>query len=386
MSFKYQVIVIGGGVVGLSAALAMAQRHLSVALIDVSDLKTTTKKTELRVYAINKASEVLFRQIGAWEHLSPKKMNAYRHMHVWDELSGACIDFDARDVAAANLGYIIDDTSLKNALLTAINQCPQIELYANQHVIQVEEREQTVHITSATHSWNTPLLMIADGANSFARKQLQVEMVEWSYQQQALTATVRTEKPHQHTAYQVFRPDGPLAFLPLGDMHRCSIVWSLDTTQAEKMMTCPEDEFNDALCNAFSATLGTVVLEGPRHGFNLHMRHVKQYVGAQWLILGDAAHSIHPLAGLGLNLGLADLQALINYLDAPLATISSKTLHQYQRDRKYHVWQTIALMEGFKRIFGTSSTPLVSLRGMGLTLCDHLEPLKRLCIRHAVGV
>lgn len=387
MSLQFNVLVLGGGVVGLTAALAMAQRGYRVAIIDAGSLSVDTSRPDARVYAINYASQTLLQQLGAWQHVDAQRLAPYQHMHVWDAVNGAHIDFDARSVAAAYLGAIIEESVLKQALLQQVAQQANISLFPGCCVDALDETPQQVQVRSQHQVWQGQLLMIADGANSPARQKLKVELSTWSYQQQAVVATVAVENAHQQTAYQVFNPEGPLAFLPLAKAHECSIVWSTDPIQAKKLLELPDDAFNAALTTAFASKLGQVQLISKRHQFPLHMRHVKQYVGARWLLLGDAAHTIHPLAGLGLNVGLADVASWLRCLDAaPGALVAKKALGAYQRERKHAVWQIIALMEGFKRLFGNSFMPVVTLRGLGLGFCNQFTPLKRLFIQHARGL
>jgi len=386
MSPKFDVLIVGGGVVGLTAALAMAQRNYNVAVIDAGSLKVNTSIADLRVYAINKASQILLSKLNAWQHLDFNRVSPYTKMHVWDGANGAYIDFDSRAIASPNLGTILEESILKQALLQQILMESKISLFPDCTIDAVCSSDHEVLINSDNRTWEGKLLMIADGAHSPTRQKLNVEVTTWSYNQHALVATVKTEKPHQKTAYQVFNADGPLAFLPLPDPNQCSIVWSTDPKRVQHLMGLSEDQFNQELTRAFGKCLGEAALMSPRHQFPLQMRHVKQYTGNRWLLMGDAAHTIHPLAGLGLNVGLADLDSWLQCMDASNGLLMSrKILNTYQRQRKYAVWQTIALMEGFKHLFGYSNTPVSAIRGLGLRLCNELTPLKRLFIQHAAG-
>ncbi len=386
MSQHFDVLIVGGGIVGLTAALAMAQRNYTVAVIDAGALKVNNSGVDSRVYAINKASQTLLLELRVWQHLDSSRVSPYNKMHVWDGVNGASIDFDSRSIAAPNLGAIIEESVLKQALLQQILAESTISLFPHCSVNEVHSSAFGVKISSQNDVWSGQLLMIADGANSPTRQKLNVELTSWPYHQQALVATVKTEKPHQHTASQVFNPDGPLAFLPLSDPHQCSIVWSTDPERAQRLMDLDEEEFNKELTHAFAEHLGQVTVMSTRHQFPLQMRHVKHYTGNRWLLLGDAAHTIHPLAGLGLNVGLADVRCWLQLLDASNGVLPSrKTLSVYQRERKSAVWQIILLMEGFKLLFGYSWTPIATLRGLGLRICNGITPLKRLFIQHASG-
>lgn len=386
MTNQFDVLVVGGGIVGLVAALAMAKRNHTVALIDAGSLEVDTSKMESRVYAINQVSQKLLADLHVWDLLDQSRVSPYSSMHVWDGVNGAHIDFDSRAIAAARLGSIIEENIIKQALLKCIAHNERISLFANTSITAIQQNPECISISNQDTSWQGQLLMIADGAHSPLRTKLKVELVSWPYNQQAIVATIKTEKPHQKTAWQVFNPDGPLALLPLVNENQCSIVWSTLPGRAKYLLELNDQQFNTELSKAFAHKLGALEVISSRYQYPLHMRHVKRYTGARWLLLGDAAHTIHPLAGLGLNVGLADVQAWMNALDTiagPLA--SSKRLGAYQRERKNAVWQTILLMEGFKRLFGYSLGPITALRAFGLRACNKLTALKRMFIEHAAG-
>lgn len=390
MSQSFDVLIVGGGITGLTAALAMAKRQQDVGLIDAGSLSTEPSNSVCssppRVYAINKTSQHVLNQLGVWQRLTTTQVSPYQHMHVWDAVSSACIDFDSRAIAESSLGAIIEEEALRQALLQEISQQPNIHLFADSPIDLIQNNDLSIQVASKQMVWQGQLLMIADGASSPCRDLLQIEMTSWPYQQNAIVATVHTDKSHQRTAYQVFNPDGPLAFLPLVDPNECSIVWSTDEPHAQHLMSLDEQTFNEELTDAFAAKLGPVRLTSARHQFPLQMRHVKEYVGTRWLLLGDAAHTIHPLAGLGLNIGFADLASWLRYYDLseqPLA--DKKRLGAYQRERKNAVWQTIMLMEGFKRLFQNKTKSVGFMRALGLNVCNRSSIIKRLFIEHAAG-
>lgn len=385
MTSSFDVIVIGGGIVGLSAAIAMNQQGHSVALLDAGALIADTSSIDSRVYAINNASQSLFDSLGVWAHLDKSRISPYRHMHVWDAATTAHIDFDARMVGMDRLGTIIEESVIKQALLHCIS-LQNITMLSQCRVTSVASTDDGVFIKGSDNEWHAKLLIVADGAASVTRQLLGVSVTSWPYHQQAIVTTIRTEKPHQATAYQVFNVDGPLAFLPLADPYQCSIVWSTTPAHAKQLMALSNVEFEEQITAAFAATLGICKVEGKRHEFPLHMRHAKCYSGDNWLLMGDAAHTIHPLAGLGLNVGLADLSAWIDLLGTDKQKHwSVKKLNAYQRQRKFQVWQMIALMDGLKTLFANPTAPVAALRGLGLRVCNHLQPLKRLFVEQAAG-
>jgi len=382
MDNLFDVIVMGGGVVGLAAALAMAQRQYSVALIDAGTFDIDDSQPDLRVYAINQASQTLLQQLGAWQVLDKKRLSPYQHMHVWDGVTNAAIDFDSRMIASSELGTIIEESQLRKALLQKLADYPKVQRFPGQRITQLDSKNTPIKMASEHLCWQGRLLIAADGKGSPARDLLQCKLTTWSYHQQALVARVQTEKPHEKTAWQIFNADGPLAFLPLADVNQCSIVWSTSVRKAGDLMAMPEEEFNTQLTQAFASRLGEVKVLSTRHQFPLQMRHTQDYVGANWLLMGDAAHTIHPLAGLGLNVGLADLRTLLQLMDQqPNQLTSKRVLQAYQRQRKHAVWQTIAMMDSLKWLFANPLLPFA--RKCGLKICNSLPFIKRLFIEQA---
>lgn len=386
ISKSFDVLVIGGGVVGLSAAVAMAARGFKTAVIDSGPLTISSTNKNTRVYAINGASQALLTRLGVWALLDPNIISPYQSMHIWDATNHADITFDAREAAKAQLGVILEENPLRAALLERA-EALSVHLIPNTRVTAcVEEATGMCMSDEDGRDWTAKLLMVADGANSNTRGLLGVSITTWPYDHEALVATVQTEKPHQATAYQVFTPDGPLAFLPLANPHQCSIVWSQSPERTQALMAFKSEDFNAALTQAFEHKLGAVALQSSRFSFPLHMRHVQQYSGSKWLLMGDAAHTIHPLAGLGLNVGLADLNSWLALLDRQNRGMwSPRVLAAYQRERKSEVWSVIALMQSIKVMFGASMAPVDVLRGLGMRALNRCSPLKRMLADYASG-
>ncbi len=380
------VLIIGGGVIGLSAGIGMRLRGYSVAILDAGHFDVDLTKPDSRVYAVNQASIDLFNALDVWSQLDKTRISPYQNMHVWDAASGAHIDFDSRMVAASQLGFIIQQSVIKQALLQRLSQLG-VTLFPASRVAKLHAHPNGLIIQdNQLNKWQAKLTIVADGALSKMRDLLNVSVTSWPYHQAAIVVTVQHTKPHQHIAYQVFTSQGPLAFLPLSDPYQSSIVWSTGEKQAERLMSLSDKAFSEQLTKAFQSTLGQNQTISSRHRFPLYMRHVDKYAGKHWILMGDAAHTIHPLAGLGLNVGLSDLAVWLNYLDRYQLNLHSKPLFKaYQRQRKSALWQTIGLMEGLKMLFLNPFPPLVSLRGLGLALCNRFVPVKQLFIKHAMG-
>jgi 2-octaprenylphenol hydroxylase len=380
-----EVLIVGGGIVGLSAAVAMSQRGFRVIVLDKDNLKIPIVQPTKRVYALNSASLNLLKYLKVWQHLDTSEMSPYRQMHIWDAANHATLDFHARALGTSELGFILEEDALKTALLKQCNH-DQVHLFPKTAIQTFKETNDAVIVHTMEHTFSTSLLFITDGANSSSRQKLNIPMTTWPYHQHAIVTTIQTETPHQETAYQVFTQDGSLACLPLNHPNQCSIVWSTSPTKAGAYLALTEDAFEMTLTSTFEGKLGACRLISSRQCFPLHMRHTQKYHGQRWILMGDAAHTIHPLAGLGLNLGLADLKTWLTLSHENKHVLyTSKQLGAYQRARKNETWKVITLMEALKMTFANPISWVQCIRGFGINTINHLPPLKRLFMAYAAG-
>ncbi len=385
MSDSVDFVVMGAGVMGLCAALAMQQRGHSVMILESGALETDLNVQGSRAYALNLASQRLLEKLGIWESVT-SQIAPYERMVVWDAQSSAKIAFDARMLARDRLGVILEETYLKQALLHEV-RARDIPVITNWHTKTLQVLEDKVLLSHADKTWEAGFLLVADGARSATRALLKIPMTTWPYHQHAIVATVRVEASHERTAYQVFCAQGPLAFLPLQDPQQCAIVWSSAIPHVETLMGLSEAAFIQALGQAFEHKLGEMALVSQRKSYPLHMQHVQQYAETRWAIMGDAAHTIHPLAGLGLNMGLADITALLQVMDPKSKVLlTPRALRAYQRQRKHELWQMILFLQGIHHVFTQENVPMKALRRFGLNLCDKLPMLKRVFMEQASGV
>ena len=364
----------------------MSQRGFHVSILDKGALQHPAIQSSKRVYALNAASVNLLQSLNIWQHLDKSEMSPYRQMHIWDRANHATLDFDARASGKSELGFIVEEEALKNALL---KQCSadQINLIPNTEAQTLIETNEAIIVHTSQQSFSASLLFITDGAKSSLRQQLNTPMTTWPYHQHAIIATIQTETPHQETAYQVFTQDGPLACLPLNNSYQCSIVWSTSTRKANTLMKLTDEEFEAAFISTFEHKLGSCRLISPRQHIPLQMRHTQKYHGQRWVLMGDAAHTIHPLAGLGLNLGLADLHTWLTLSHENKHILyTPRLLSAYQRERKHATWQVITLIEALKMTFANPLSFVQCLRGFGLNTINHLPSLKRLLMEYAAGV
>ncbi len=403
---EFDIVIAGAGMVGASLACLLAESSLRIAVIDrvplnpaldLESLQLASDKFDPRVSAISQASQQLFRQLGVWEDIAAGRVCNYRDMQVWDAEGTGKISFSASEINQAELGSIVENSIIIGALHNRIAQLENVVSITPFSVTSFAYEHQgddtVVRLDSSDgSSIRAPLIVAADGANSKLRQLADFECREWDYGQQALVATVRTEQAHGDTALQRFLETGPLAFLPLrvapsdDDQHYCSIVWSMLPEQAERVMALSEAEFNVELGAAIESRLGKILGSSERFVYPLRQRHVKDGI----VLVGDAAHTIHPLAGQGVNLGLLDAKALAEELrrgiEAGRPIADSTVLLRYQRRRKGNNLSMMWLMEGFKRLFAQQDLGIRWLRNIGMNAADKMTPIKNQMIRKAMGL
>ncbi len=388
MNQHYDVIVVGAGMVGSTLAVALSQDpSLNIALIEPNPhrLIEVDDPIDLRVSAINQASESIFRNLAIWPHFIPQRLSPFRQMEVWESPQNT-LHFDSADLGLAHLGHLIENRHIQQACLTRCQQqsniqllCPDKPLAKTGNVLQLESGQ---HISA-------DLIVAADGAQSPLREWAGIECKSWDYEQQGLVCTITTEKPHNETARQRFFTEGPLALLPLADPHQCSIVWSNSTEETACLKQLDDDAFKHTLAAAIDHILGDVTDISARASFPLTARHAQHYVEPGFALVGDAAHTIHPLAGQGVNIGLLDAATLAEVvLEAHHKGKhigSELTLRKYQRRRLGDNKAIQLTMEAFHRIFGSDNPIVRTLRQCGFKGVEQNQYLKNLFTQQATG-
>jgi 2-octaprenylphenol hydroxylase len=390
---SYDVVIVGGGLVGATLALMLAQKtSLSIALIDAMALSTDwhPEKMEPRVSAISLASQRIFQHLQVWDAICTKRVSPYHKMHVWDASGNGVLGFDCESLNISALGHIIEDNVMRSSLIEKLHLYQNVKIFSPLTLLSLVEKTDCVEIHSDDGSLlQAKLLIAADGGQSWVREQVGIDVKTWAYAHTAIVTTVKTALPHQFTAWQRFLPTGPLAFLPLADEHLCSIVWSTSEAEAERLQALDAVSFQQELSVAFDNQLGDVSAPFARFSFPLNMRHAKQYVKPRLALVGDAAHTIHPLAGQGVNLGLLDAAALLDVITEALAKkrdfASFATLRRYERQRKSDNLAMLAFVEAIKAIFGSQAKPLQALRNAGLNLTNQMRLINHFFANYAVG-
>lgn len=391
------LIIVGAGMVGSALALALEHSGLEVLVVDGGPLSVRPFDAEgafePRVSALSAASQRILARLGAWDGIAARRAAPYRDMRVWDGSGTGSVHFSAASVHADVLGHIVENRVVQDALLERLHDS-RIGLLGSARLEQLRRSGDGWLLTLADgRELRAPLLVAADGANSAVRRLAGCATREWDYLHHAIVTSVRCERPHQATAWQRFTDDGPLAFLPLdrqGDAHWCSIVWSTVPEQAERLMALDDAAFRHELGKAFEWRLGQVVAADPRLCIPLRQRHAKRYVESGLALIGDAAHSIHPLAGQGVNLGFLDAavlaEVLLHALERGEQPNDVRVLSRYERRRMPHNLAMMAAMEGFERLFQADPLPIRWLRNSGLNWVDELPDAKALFVRRALGL
>ena len=385
------VAVVGAGMVGAAAALALARAGLSVALVEAREPAPwhAGDEVDLRVVGLAPSSLALLDELGVWTSIHDARVGRYRHMHVWDAASGASIDFDAASDGREALGYIVENNLVQWTLWRALERAG-VRRVCPAEVTGFEAREDRIELQLADgETLSAALLVAADGANSPLRKLAGIGTRGRDYAQRAVVAHVGTERPHQQTAWQRFLATGPLALLPLAD-GRSSLVWSLPEAEAQRVLALDEQTFRGELGAACDFRLGRITSATPRAAFPLKLQLAERYQAERFALLGDAAHAVHPLAGQGVNLGLRDVTELRDtVLAARLAGRdigAAHVLRRYARRRRSADTLDALGFDALARIYAWRSPPLVAARGLGVRLLDHLAPLKRRLSEHAAGL
>ncbi|MBE9533221.1 MAG: UbiH/UbiF/VisC/COQ6 family ubiquinone biosynthesis hydroxylase [Proteobacteria bacterium] len=388
MSSSYDVIIVGGGMVGATLAVALSeQASLKIAVIEAFEPKAITEHDapDLRVSALTLASETLLKNLNIWQQLIPSRISQFSDMKVW-ETSSSSLHFDCAEIGESHLGHIIENRHIQQACIARCQQISNIDLLCP--AAPVSRTDNTLQLEDG-RTLTADLIVGADGAHSSLREWANIKVHGWDYLQTAIVCTVTTERPHQHTAWQRFLSEGPLAFLPLADPNQCSIVWSNSTEEAELLSQLGDDAFKNTLAKAFEYKLGKITQISNRASFPLKLRHADHYIEQGFALVGDAAHTIHPLAGQGVNIGFLDAATLaeivINAHSKGRNIGSLHTLNKYQRRRKADNVAMQLTMDIFKRTFGSDLAPIRWVRRFALNTVNQSTLLSNLFMRQASG-
>lgn len=424
----YDVVVSGGGMVGFAAACVLGHsKRLSdrrILLLEGGPKKpwSLPKEYSNRVCALSGHTQRLFEKHGIWEHIKSMRAQPVRRMQVWESCSEAMITFDEKNHDEV-VAHIVENDVILQAIKNQVPNHVEVQFESKVDGYGLPQ-DSSSHVTislAGGKTISTDLLIGADGAKSLVRQTMGSQYLGWEYDQMGIVATLELSEPSDNSvAWQRFLPTGPVALLPLSD-DRSSLVWSTTKDSAKTLLNLPEEEFTDALNRAIwdnSSTDQTVqavhekwtnlldviipsqgadvrqlppsvsaVVPGSRGAFPLGLGHAVHYVAPRVVLIGDAAHRVHPLAGQGVNLGFGDVAALLETLEKAVllgADIGDvRELYKYESERQKHNMATMASIDGLYRLYSTTATPIVLLRSLGLSAVNTLSPLKRYIMKHA---
>jgi len=381
------IAIVGAGAVGMTFAAAMRNQGFKIAVIDAKENVCPAPQTpfDSRVFALTRASERIFQHIGAWDFF--ERNSPFQAMEVWE--NNGQIRFSCEEMGEPNLGYITELWAILRALAQTLQTADDVQFFSDCKIAALEFQQYQYLMTLENSQELTAKLVIgADGAQSKIRELANISLNQKDYGHHAVVATVQTELPHQQTARQRFLGSSILAFLPLSEPNNCSIVWSVPPNQMTELLNLSVEEFNQQLSKAFDFKLGEVSLVSERFSFPLIKRHATHYVKPHLALMGDAAHTIHPLAGQGMNLGLLDAaslaELLLQYRNRPLGDF--QTLRRYERWRKTETTTMMTAMDSFRYLFGNDFLPLKTARNWGLNLSNQNAFFKRVAMNHAMGL
>jgi 2-octaprenylphenol hydroxylase len=389
---EYDLVVVGAGLIGASFALFAAQQlpKLRIAVIERSSKLAELEQSNQRVVALGQLATRMLDNVGVFQSLDQDSCYAYQRMFIWDQHSQGELEFSVDDVDLPLLGHMVDSQQCNYLLHNALDAHSQIEVAFNTEVMAIENataqaKFATVRINSGDIQGS--LIVAADGAQSSVRSLVKISTSQHSYEQIGIVAKIRTSLPHQDTAWQRFLETGPLGVLPLLN-GESSIVWSCNDAQARTLLAMDDAQFCQELAGALEYRLGEVTLLSSRQSFPLKSQSALRYFNGRVALVGDAAHSIHPLAGQGANLGFKDIECLVDLLvsesNEPNASIT-KLLARYEHRRKSDNQVTDQVMTLLNSAFLQRNPLWAAMRGFGMRWVSKSSAIKALLTKHAVG-
>ncbi len=378
--------------VGATLACLLADKGVSVALIDAGEPMANWPEDtyDLRVSALTLASINTFKALGVWPDVVQLGEQAVEKMFVWDHFGSGELDIDSADAGEMQMGAVVENRITVLAIWKKLQQLESCDVFTSSQLEDFNIDDNGVDINlSEGAKIRAALLVGADGSNSKIRQISGIDDYGWEYQQKALVATVRPEKSHQNTAWQRFLPEGPLALLPLRD-GLISIVWTSNTQTTEANLNLSDTDFCEALAEASEHQLGAFELVGARGAFPLKLQFSPEYTQQRMVLIGDAIHTIHPLAGQGANLGLKDATTLASVVlkahQKGRDIASQQVLRRYERQRKGDNLLMMGIMDGFKRLFGADDMLVQFVRSSGMGAVNSSTLIKNQICKYAMGL
>ena len=386
-----EVLIVGCGPAGATLAGLLGRKGIDCVVIEAADRAVDPDAIDPRALAITVASSNILNEFGLWDRLPPDRIGYFRRMLVWDANGRGRIGFDCTDLHQATLGYIIEQSVLQHTLNEVLDFIPSVTVHRGESLLELNWRNDHIEVVLANGgAVSSKLVVAADGFNSPTRDLAGIDYYIHDYDQTAVASVVTTEFPHEDIARQRFMTSGPLAFLPMAGTNQNAVIWSTLPAHARQLAEMKADEFHAELQDAIENALGRIRDSGPRSAFPLKRARAGQYCRDRLVLVGDAAHSIHPLAGQGANLGLLDVACLAQILLQAKGKGrdfgNRNILRKYERWRKGDNEIMMKVMDGFKYLFEKQREPLPVMRNTGMNLVDGLGPVKHWIMRRAMGL
>ena len=391
---KYEAIIVGGGVAGASLALLLGQAGMRICLLD-KGFPSRVQQTDLfkgKTASLNLASIDLFKKLGIWEKVD-QHSKEFTNIEVWDSEGSSAITFNAQDISESKLGKVAHNNNIVSSLFDLLQRLPDVDLLENETVLSINNGEELIEIkTDSGLNLTANLVVGSDGSMSSIRSLSSIPIRTWSYEQTAIVSLLESEIPINKTAYQIFTSTGPIALLPVtveGE-NLASLIWSADKVYADKLLSLGDSEFLEELKLKTEGKLGHFKIRESISSFPLHQLHAKEYFSERTVLVGDSAHTIHPLAGQGLNLGLSDVidlsERILSLRREGRDIAEEQMLKAYSDSREKVNIRMVALMEAFKRGFG-SKNPWIKLgRSLVFNVTNETKFLKKKFIKEAAGI
>ncbi|MBD2595324.1 FAD-dependent hydroxylase [Nostoc spongiaeforme FACHB-130] len=390
--YDYDLVIVGGGIVGLTLAAALKDSGLNILLIEAKVTSASVAKGQ--AYAVHLLSALIYQGIGVWDKILPY-IAKYRHVRLSDADYPDVVEFDAADIGRSSpeLGYVAEHQALLQPLQEFVQKCPNVNYLCPAEVVNTQHQQDIVaidiKISEQIYTVRSKLLVAADGSRSPIRQAAGIKTHGWKYWQSCIVAFVKPEKPHNDTAYERFWPSGPFAILPLPG-NRCRIVWTAPHEEAKALCALDDEQFLAELSRRYGDHMGKLELLGDRFVFQVQLMQSDRYVLPRLALVGDAAHNCHPVGGQGLNLGIRDAAALAQVIQTAHKKGEDigkiQVLKRYERWRKLENLTILGFTDLLDRMFSNQILPLVAVRRLGLWLMQRVPVLKVFALKLMIGL
>ena len=388
----FEVVVIGAGVAGSSLALSLAKEGVAVCLIDKGTPEIKEDISGGRTAALNLASQNILEKLGVKRGIQ-NYLTPFKNIYVWDSEGTSSLEFSSDEIGQPKLGDVVTNNAILSSIFLLLPNHKNLRFLSGDKLKTLDPQEESIKVrTEGGENISCKLVVGADGGLSSVRELSSINIRTWSYDQKALIANLKAEKSHNNTAYQVFTKNGPIALLPMqkDNEESLSLVWSADIDYAERLLDLDIPSFLNELERKTESVLGKLSMDGEMSSYPLHQLHAKDYYAQRVVLIGDAAHSMHPLAGQGLNLGLGDVEEIANRILSSRRhgedVGNDKMLSDYSKARKSINLRMMGFMEVFKKGFG-STNPWVRLgRNMAFGATQKAPELRKRFIKEAAGI